>query len=168
MHSVPLFRLRDSLLTSTFIGQTRRHFPQWTHLLSSQWTRRIEKQWTEYLRDCVVDCCRLKNTKKMSGIAFFCSKKCCSQRKASSNVAEIQQIKQVSFSLPQRDATVSNNKNNRSDAIYLRSTLFFLIIILLLLWFLIFSQHINCRADANTNHNPPDTFQDQYHLLETQ
>ena len=46
---------------------------------------------------------------------------------------EIQQIKQVSFSLPQRDATVSNNKNNRSDAIYLRSTLFFLIIILLLL-----------------------------------
>lgn len=28
MHSVPLFRLRDSLLTSTFIGQTRRHFPQ--------------------------------------------------------------------------------------------------------------------------------------------
>ena len=26
------------------MGQTRRHFPQWTHLLSSQWTRRSEKK----------------------------------------------------------------------------------------------------------------------------
>ena len=28
MHSVPFFRFRDSLLTSTFIGQTRKHLSQ--------------------------------------------------------------------------------------------------------------------------------------------
>ena len=40
-------------------------------------------------------------------------------------------------------ATSSNNKNNRSDGIYLRNIVFFLIIVLILLWFFIFSQCID-------------------------
>ena len=42
-HAGPILRDRASLLTSTFMGQTLRHLPQWTHLLSSQWTRSSEK-----------------------------------------------------------------------------------------------------------------------------
>ncbi len=43
MHSVPFFRFLAGFMTSTSIGQTRVHFPQWIHLAASGLIRIREK-----------------------------------------------------------------------------------------------------------------------------